>query len=381
MISRTSKATDSSLRSCALFSAVLFLSMALLVGGLERTADAWPGAAVPIPPSGGSILESPWIGVMDVDDNSTVDGPRMVFESGDGDMRAPYLLIEEDPKDGWFADDFVALADGVVRASVVEKAISDSQRDWMGRSVSVHGADGEVCRGEVRQLFGLVRPGEAYRHVVAPGSDPATGQPRDGQRPPRKVWNQLSASPKLVGKIAWEDDCEIGEPVWAHKAGESASPIATGEAPESINSQVVELFRKTPEYEDIQADYVEYWDAPAETWSNHRGAKPDVAYYDTSTDGISLALVSSQFGPGCGNFGANLWKLYAVYDWGEGPQFVELDGGHYVDPVAVVEYGDEQLALIYDDIGGNKDRHLVRDVAGVDPVEQSFMQFAISCRC
>lgn len=185
-----------------------------------------------------------------------------------------------------------------VAVSVASNEVGEASRAWLGREVTVYGADGAQCKGTVKGFEVRVK---AEPHFgMRQAWDGEDGQPKaSAAQIATQVWQMARDEERFVVGLL-DHECRG---TWA--AGQALSWTATSMPAPSVRAAAVKAFQALPEYRKLQARFVEESGDKTHAWETVDG---ELVVSQVGT----WLVVSARSGAGCASFAGTLTALWQL---------------------------------------------------------------------
>lgn len=277
----------------------LFMVLVMLGLILAHTADA-------------QAQESDW-----QDRSEARADVSLTVEAGDADHRATYLVLQSSADEKWFSDRPEFIGYGAARSPVVDAALPEPLEQWRGEDVRIWNREGEDCRANVDELYGLSRASalpttKARWKGEHPGVD---ADPLGEREIADKLWEfpgPVANEVDLVARLDLEGGCDLDEPRWGHRADRDATALVPTKLTDRERRELRFEFRATDEFADIQQRFEDRRPDDGGLWTDIPHASPTVEAFHSREHDRTFAVVRADAGPGCGDFGGRTWALFEL---------------------------------------------------------------------
>jgi hypothetical protein len=204
----------------------------------------------------------------------------------------------------------------VVRRDVDLARLPKAMSRLQGRSMSLVGATGEVCRGTIGKPFLLSRVephfGERSRWEGEEDENGVKGPALSETQVAEIAWEMAGSDGKLLVAELQDSTGDCQDARFARAADLPALPVTAARAPAaSLATQAKEALRKLPTYEAIEKSYrSSQFATPSVAWSESAGS--DVTMLEFATGKGTYLWVTAAGGEVCSDFSGRmnvLWKV------------------------------------------------------------------------
>lgn len=194
-------------------------------------------------------------------------------------------------------------------------APAEAGQAFVGRTVTLYGADGRLCTGRVvdTHVIAQVIPHFGIEQEWKGEMDPSDqGKPTSDEEITRQVWEMSAGGGRvLAGRLdAAVADC--GGAVWARFDAEGAAPAviwAERPAVDDQEARALAQMRGTETFGDIQARFVEEVAGANGTWDQASDTRTSVRSWRRE-GAADVVVIAADAGPMCGGFGGGMWQAF-----------------------------------------------------------------------